>query len=101
MTMNDEINLSEMGVPGYIWLKMKAEDTEQNRAIHDAFREMANVECKDDYTLALGKLLEYYEMDAKVQLLYHEIESLRSEFIEYKKAQEESSKTPVDDGGTF
>lgn len=66
-------NLRELGVPGFIFLRMRAEDTEQNQKIHNAFREFAEVECKNDYTLALGKLIEYYQADAKTEMLWEAI----------------------------
>lgn len=67
---------------------IKAEDTEQNAAIHAAFREMAKVECRNDYTFALGKLLEYYQADAKTQMLWDELQNVRAEVADLKKKLE-------------
>lgn len=66
----------DLGVPGYVILKIKAEDTENNQKIFSAFRELAQSECRNDYTLTLRKLLEYYEADAKFEQLWYVIHEL-------------------------
>ena len=94
--MTDE--LREMSAQGFIILKMKAEDTEFNTRIHDAFRELAFVECKNDYTLALGKLLEYYQADAKIEFLWQAIMTLENKILEL---EQQVAEPQVEDGGTF
>lgn len=93
--MND--SLEELGVPGFIILKMKADDTEQNRAIHNGFRDFAFVECRNDYTLALGKLLEFYEADAKTEMLWAEVQRLKSEVQELRLRLDEPAKDDSED----
>ena len=62
---------------------------------------MAAVECKNDYTLALGKLLEYYQTDAKVQLLYQELIHLQERVAKVEQALTEPEAVPEDDGDAF
>lgn len=96
--MDELSSLRELPVKGHIFMGLKAEDTEQNEAIHSAFREMARVECRNDYTLALGKLLEYYQEDARFQMMWHEIEGLRAEVAELAKRIERKEAAPEGSG---
>lgn len=91
--------LRKMDAAGFIGFSIKAEDTEQNQKIHDAFRELARVECRDDYTAALELLLRYYEADAKTEMLWDAIQVLEHRIIEL----EEADKAPrsEEDNGTF
>ena len=87
-----------MGVPGFIGLSMRSYDTEQNVKIYQAFREMAKVECRNDYTLALEKLLEYYQVDAKTEILWDAMNKLTERIYALEKKSEEPKK---DEGETF
>lgn len=71
-----EVNLRELSEQGFIRFSIKDKDTPQNQAIHDGFREFARVECRDNYTVALEKLLEYYQSDAKFEILWDKIQEL-------------------------
>lgn len=96
----DEDWKEELGVPGYLKLFIKADYTPQNEKIHDGFREMARLECRNDYTLALGKLLEYYDQDAKLEVFWDELKRLEERI----QKLEEASKKPVvyeEDNGAF
>lgn len=76
----------------YVFLGIRAEDTPRNAEIHRAFREMAAVECKNDRTLALAKLLEYYQADGKIEALWDKIKDL-----EYRIGELEAEKVKKND----
>lgn len=80
-----DMNLRSMTPNGYIFIGIKADDTEKNCAIHEAFRQMASVEfpdTHDNYTLTLGKLLEYYETDGKIESLWQAIAEINARLDE-------------------
>lgn len=95
-----DLNLRSLTPDGRLILVITAKDTPQNEAIHAAFKEMSAVECRNDYTLALSKLLEYYEEDAKIAMMYHEIEALRHEVASLGKKLE-SLEPKKDEEGAF
>jgi hypothetical protein len=97
-----DLGLSELA-PGQSWVRLilKAEDTPQNRAIHDSFREMASIECKDDYTLALAKLLEYYAADAKTEMLYQQLMLLEGRINVLESVASVPKEQDVVNDGTF
>lgn len=92
-----DLKLSELDVPGFIYLKLRAEDSETNRKVFDAFRMMAKVECRNDYTIALRKLLEYYEADAKIELLWRAMQAMENRIEELERAK----TTKHNDEGAF
>lgn len=97
-----DLKLREMEVPGTIFLGIKAPDTEFNEAVHSSFREMAEVECKNDYTLALGKLLEYYQADAKLEAFWFALQKVEERVAEIEKSLENAAESvEEDDGGLF
>ena len=101
MEINDD-NLREIMDPEYIFLSIRADDSEKNRAIHAAFREMARIEfpkTHDNFTLALGKLLEYYDKDAKTEMLWSAVTNCEHRL----DVLEQSLRAPAneDDGGMF
>ena len=74
-------DVKEMGMrelaPGYIRFSIKADDTEENQAVHDAFKEFCKVETDNSYTQGLRKLMEYYQGDFKYELLNNAMNELR------------------------
>jgi hypothetical protein len=89
-----DLQLNELGVPGKIWLTIRADDTEHNRRVLEAFRELSKAECKNDYTMSLRKLLEYYEADAKIELLWAAMNAMerRIEELEQFNAKKDDKK---------
>ena len=80
--MNEiETNVKKMNLrdlaEGTIGFNIKAKDTEQNQAIHDAFREFCKIESDNNYTLGISKLLEYYQSDFKYEMLYESLNELK------------------------
>jgi hypothetical protein len=102
MTEKTDIDLTGLDVPGYIKFTIKADDTIENSTVHEAFKEMARIECGNDYTLALRKLLEYYERDAKFASLYDLIADLSVRVSELEALASQTVEQPEEeDGGTF
>lgn len=102
---NAPFNLDELDSPGQAWIRliMKAEDTEHNRQIHNEFREYSRAYCKNDYTLALERLMRADEFNAKTEILSkhiltleQELNALRMELSESEEVDEEQ-----DDNGVF
>lgn len=85
----------------FIRFSIKANDTEENQKIHDAFREFCRVECDDNYTFGLRRLLENYQDDAKFEALWDKYMYLEAELSELKRKLEEPEKPVEDDGGVF
>ena len=91
--MNKE--LREMDIDNkFIRFSIKADDTEENQKVHDAFKEFCKVECDDNYTQGLRKLLEYYQEDFKftsiwdrIGMLSGEVEQLKIKLAEPQKKQ--------------
>jgi hypothetical protein len=96
--MKDDIDMKGLDVPGYIYLKIRARDTEANAAVIQGFRQMAVIECDNDYTQTLAKLLEYYQADAKTEMLWEELRALKmlvaelSQKIETKNKEEDDER---------
>lgn len=78
-----DINLRDLA-DGSIKFSIKARDTDENVAVHAAFKEFCKVECDDNYTAGLRKLLEYYQDDAKYESLWQNIAFLKQEIDELK-----------------
>lgn len=76
--MEKELNeeLRKLTPNGFIGFSIKAKNTPQNEAVHTAFRDLAIAECDGNYTLALRKLLENYEMFAHFEVLVDRIVAL-------------------------
>ena len=87
---------------GFIRFSIKADDTEENQKVHEAFKEFCKIECDNNYTLGLRKLLEYIEEDAKYASMQMNIESINSRVsdIETKISQPKEEKEK-EDGDVF
>lgn len=73
---------------GSISFYIKAADNEKNSEIHEGFKAFARDECSGDYTKALEKLLQYYQEDAKFEMLWEYSRNLKIEFDEMKISME-------------
>ena len=81
--MDDYVEgLKEMGIPGFVRFTVRATDNESNRHIHDAFKKFCELECDNNYTFGLRKLLEEYEEDAKIEMLWEQISLLQARVSE-------------------
>lgn len=83
----------DMGVEGFVRFSIKAEDTDANKQIHDAFKQFCKVECANDYTLGLKTLLKAYETDYKYIMLFEQIQELRTELEALKDKQKVEKDT--------
>ena len=68
-----DMNLRDIA-QGYIRFSIKAEDTLENLQTHSAFKEFCRIETDNNYTLGIRKLMEYYQGDFKIEMLYNKIE---------------------------
>jgi BMFP domain-containing protein YqiC len=59
---------------------------------------MAREEFDGDYTIALGKLLEYYEIDAKTDMLWRAIEAMEKRIADLEQKEKDKKQ---DDGDVF
>jgi hypothetical protein len=77
--MADQLDLRGLSENGFVRFSIKARDTPENIAVHDAFREFARVECDNDFTIALRALLKNYSIDYRFEVMWEHINSLREE----------------------
>jgi len=84
--------LSGLGEHGYISFKIKYNNTEENRGVHDTFRKFAEAETDNHYLLALKKLLENYSEDYRFEALWEKISLVESAMIELTKNKPEEKK---------
>lgn len=61
-----------------IRFSIKCDDTAENQAVHDAFKEFARTECDNNYTMAIRKMLEALQEDWKYESLSIRISNLES-----------------------
>jgi len=79
---------------GYIRFSIKADDTKENTLTHEAFREFCRIECDNNYTLGIRKLLEYYQSDFKYEMLSDKIMNVEQVLYELKTDFEKSKEEP-------
>ena len=94
----EEVNVRELSDEGKIWFTIRANDTEQNSLIHKGFKEYCKVECNNDYTQGLKRLLELADGESKFEILYAKVVELeeRINSLENKGEKEEEPNN-----GTF
>lgn len=78
---------------GTVRFSIKADDTLENFHVHETFREFCRIECDNNYTQGLRKLLEYWEMEAKTSVIYEAISKHGMDIEELKTAIAELSKS--------
>lgn len=93
---DEDMNLQDLNVPGFIRFSIKAKDTVENHSVHTSFKDFCRVETDDNYTLGLRKLLEYYQGDFKYEVLHQEIEDLKLELIQLKEKLDKPSVNESD-----
>jgi hypothetical protein len=81
---HDKVDLTGIAEKGYVRFSIKAEDSPYNVSVHSAFKEFCSVECDNNYTLGLKKLLEHYERDAHYEALWDGLSALRQEVEDLK-----------------
>ena len=72
-----------------IRFSIKADDTEENQRVHDAFKKFSEIETDNNYTLALRKLLEFWESDWRYEQLSYRIAEIESRISEPEKKEKE------------
>ena len=73
-----------LGDKGFIRFGIKAQNTESNSQVHEAFKEFCKTEANNDYTLGLKYLLQAYQEDYKYSTLRDLIMSLKMEIDELR-----------------
>lgn len=90
--------------PGTISFYIKATDNNKNVDVHEGFKSFARDECAGDYTRALETLLTYYQDEAKFELVWEYIKTLKLELDELRiqVQNKEVQATDKEEGpGTF
>ena len=95
--VNTDLNsgIREMNVEGTIRFSIKTFDTEENEAIHSGFKEFCKIECDNNYTLGLKRLLEHYEHQNHIEALWSSIAELDAKIENNKPKEEEEKKEGV------
>ena len=101
-------NLSDDGLrdiaPGTVRFSIKADDTMENMQVHAAFKEFCKVETDNNYTQGLKKLLEYYQSDYKIEMIYSMINEQNATLADLRASVVDIQKKPVveeSDEGSF
>jgi len=87
-----DTSLRKLKVDGVIRFSIKANNSPENESIHNAFKEFCKVECDDNYTMGIKRLLEAYESDFKYEMLYNELMELKADLAELKSAPKEEKE---------
>lgn len=90
-----KMDLKSLSEDGCIRLVLKAKDTEVNQAVYEGFKEFCKIETDNNYTVGLRKLLEFYQMDYRNELIVNEINDLRVVLAEIKTSVEGIVKKEV------
>lgn len=90
--------LRDIGVNGFVRFTIRAQDNESNRATHEAFKRFCELECDNNYTFGIRRLLEEYESDAKIEMLWEQISALQQRVneIEDKIAAPKKKEGPAE-----
>lgn len=107
--MTDEKKLGESlrqsGWNGYIGFSIKAKDTEDNNAVHNAFLEFSKMEAKNDHTLALRLLLGNWQDSGRLDAVWDYMRMLEEKVIHLTQKVDnlykEETKSEKDDEGMF
>jgi hypothetical protein len=75
-----------------IRFSIKADDTEANQAVHDAFKDFATIECDNNYTQALKVLLQAYEDDWRFEQLNERLSEVERKLFEPKTEEQVEKK---------
>lgn len=59
------------------YFSIKYRGTEENKRVHEAFKEFSRVHTEGNYLQAINKLLEQSTMDWKYELLFEELQLLK------------------------
>lgn len=89
---NIDEGIREMGVEGTVRFSIKANDTEENQAVHTGFKEFCKIECDNNYTLGLKRLLEHYEHQTHIEALWSKIAELEANMAEEKPKKEKKDE---------
>ena len=93
MTVEEIQNgLRKISDNGYISLYIKTKNTEQNAAVHNAFRQICKEECDDDYTQGLKMLINAWQSDFKYESLWEHIVELQKQVKELKGSVEKEEE---------
>ena len=71
------LDMSGLGVNGFIGFSVKAKDNKANREVHEGFMTLAEDEFSGDYTATLKFLLDNSKLNVKEEALFLEMNGLR------------------------
>lgn len=72
------MDMSGLGVNGFIGFSVKAKDNDENRAVHEWFTGLAEASFSGDYTATLRFLKDSVEVNAKEEALFVQMNELHS-----------------------
>lgn len=96
--MMGDMDLNGLAEKGFVRFSIRAEDTEENKAVHLAFKDFCRAECDNNYTIGLRVLLQYYERDFKFEMLWDKIAALEEKLLKMEEKKVEKSE---EKGGMF
>ena len=88
------VDMSGLGVNGFVGFSVKAKDNEANRAVHEWFTGLAETNFSGDYTATLRFLKDSVEVDAKEEALFVQLSELNRR-VGLVEAKLEELKSPA------
>ena len=88
--------MRKLGEDGFIRFNIRAKNTEHNEEVHKAFQLYAKEVCDDNYTLALERLLDAVESDAKTEMLWEAIKEVHGRIDEVESMTKVQVKEKVE-----
>lgn len=79
------MDMSGLGVNGYVGFSVKAKDNEVNREVHGWFTDLSEKSFSGDYTATLSFLKDSVEVNVKEEALFAQINDLRQKVLELEQ----------------
>lgn len=79
-----DMDLRQLSKDGKVWFTIRDNDTPENVAVHEAFKEFCKHEANNNYTLGLKILLKYMQDDYKYEFLADKIVAVDDKVEELK-----------------
>ena len=97
------MDMSGLGVNGFIGFSVKAKDNDVNRSVHEWFTGLADANFSGDYTATLSFLKDSVEVNAKEEALFVQLNELSSRLgvLEAQLKEAKSNPKEEDDEVSF
>lgn len=94
-----EDKLRQLPVEGYVFLNIRALNTEENNATFERFKEYSKKFCGNNYTLAIQRLMDTIADSEKYEQVFVQLADLNSRVSELERGN--SSEEQKEETGVF